>query len=108
MQHSKILIPVVKTADARFNLALAARLLHPNGKILAVNVVTVLGQASLSEGAEGARDSRVVLDGMRDLLTVVRVEVKTFVRVSNCLTERLAENADVEAGDLLLLPWKVI
>ena len=46
MQHSKILIPVVKTADARFNLALAARLLHPNGKILALNVVMV--RASIS------------------------------------------------------------
>jgi len=106
MQHSKILIPVVKTADARFNLALAARLLHPNGKILALNVVTVPEQASLSEGAEGARDSRVVLDGMRDLLPDERLELKTLVRVSHSLTESIAENADLEACDLLLLPWK--
>ena len=90
MQHSKILIPVVKTADARFNLALAARLLHPNGKILALNVVTVPEQASLSEGAEGARDSRVVLDGMRDLLPDERLELKTLVRVSHSLTESIA------------------
>ena len=106
MQHSKILIPVMKAADARFNLALAARLLHPSGKILALNVVKVPEQASLSEGADEARDSRTALSGMRELLPDERLELKTLVRVSHSLTESIAENADLEACDLVLLPWK--
>jgi nucleotide-binding universal stress UspA family protein/glycosyltransferase involved in cell wall biosynthesis len=106
MQHSKILIPVVNAADARFNLGLAAHLLPPHGKVLVLNVVKVPEATSLSEGAEEARGSRVALNEIHRFLPDQRLELQTLVRVSHSLTEGIAESADSESCDLLLLPWR--
>jgi glucosyl-3-phosphoglycerate synthase len=106
MQCAKILIPVVDAEDARANLELAARLLRPNGKIIALRVIRVPEDASLSEGADEAADSRAALDELVDLLPDKRVELKSLVRVSRHLSEGIAESASTEGCDLLLLPWK--
>ena len=106
MQHSKILIPIVNAADARLNLGLAARLLPAHGKIVLLNVIRIPEQASLSEGAEGARDSRVALNEIHELLPDEGPELQILVRVSHTLTESIAECVDAEGCDLLLLPWR--
>jgi nucleotide-binding universal stress UspA family protein/glycosyltransferase involved in cell wall biosynthesis len=106
MQCSKILIPVVDATEARFNLELAARLLRAEGSLVAVKIVRVPEEASLSEGAEAAVDSRAALEDIRALLPSQSVELKTLVRVSHHLSEGIAETAEAEACDLLLLPWK--
>jgi nucleotide-binding universal stress UspA family protein/glycosyltransferase involved in cell wall biosynthesis len=106
MQCSKILIPVVDATEARFNLELAVRLLRPHGSLVAVKVVKVPEESSLSEGAEAAVDSRAALEDIRALLPDQSVDLKTLVRVSHHLSVGIAETAEVEACDLLLLPWK--
>jgi glucosyl-3-phosphoglycerate synthase len=106
MQCAKVLIPVVDATAARFNLKLAASLLAPDGKILALNVVRVPEDLSLSEGAVEALDSRAALEEIHSLLPNKRVELRPLVRVSHRLSEGIAESAGVEGCDLLLLPWK--
>ncbi|HEU4340773.1 MAG TPA: glucosyl-3-phosphoglycerate synthase [Candidatus Binatia bacterium] len=106
MQCAKVLIPVVDATAARFNLKLAASLLAPDGKILALNVVRVPEEISLSEGAVEALDSRAALEEIHSLLPNKRVELRPLVRVSHRLSEGIAECAGVEGCDLLLLPWK--
>ena len=106
MQCSKILIPVVEAAEARQNLELAVRLLSPGGHLVAVKVVKVPEEISLSEGAEAAVDSRAALEEIRALLPDRSVNLKTLVRVSHHLSVGIAETAELEACDLLILPWK--
>jgi len=106
MQCAKILLPVVSPSEARSTLELAVRLLHPEGQIVALKVVRVPEETSLSEGAGEAVDSRAVLDEIRALLPNQRVELKPLVRVSHRLSEGIAESAAAENCDLLLLPWK--
>ena len=106
MQCAKILLPVDSPSEARSTLELAVRLLHPEGKIVALKVVRVPEETSLSEGAGEAVDSRAALDEIRALLPNQRVELKPLVRVSHRLSEGIAESAAAENCDLLLLPWK--
>ena len=106
MQCSKILIPVVEAAEARHNLELAVRLLSPGGHLVAVKVVKVPEEISLSEGAEAAVDSRAALEEIHALLPDRSVNLKTLVRVSHHLSVGIAETAELEACDLLILPWK--
>jgi glucosyl-3-phosphoglycerate synthase len=106
MQCAKILIPVVDAEESRFNLELAARLLHPAGRILALKVIRVPEETSLSEGADEAANSRAALDELVKLLPEKQVDLKGLVRVSHRLSEGIAESASAESCDLLLLPWK--
>jgi nucleotide-binding universal stress UspA family protein len=106
MANTKILLPVVHAPSARADLELAVRLLHPQGKIIALNVVRVPEANSLSEGAGEAVDSRAALEELHTLLPDQRVELKTLVKVSRSVTEGIAESAAAEGADLLLLPWK--
>jgi len=106
MPNTKILLPVVHAPSARADLELAVRLLHPQGKIIALNVVRVPEANSLSEGAGEAVDSRAALEELYALLPDQRVELKTLVKVSRSVTEGIAESAAAEGADLLVLPWK--
>jgi len=106
MQCSKILIPVVDAAEARHNLELAVRLLNPGGHLVAVKVVKVPEETSLSEGAEAALDSRAALEEIRAVFPDPSVDLKTLVRVSHQLSVGIAETAELEDCDLLILPWK--
>ncbi|HUF43267.1 MAG TPA: glucosyl-3-phosphoglycerate synthase [Verrucomicrobiae bacterium] len=106
MQYSKILLPVVQPAEARGNLELSVRLLHPEGKLVALKVVRVPEETSLSEGAAEAADSRAALDEIHAMLPDPRIELKTLVRVAHHLSEGIFESVAAEGADLLLLPWK--
>ncbi len=106
MQWANILIPVVSTEEAPANLEIAARLLQPTGKIIALKVILVPEESSLSEGADEAADSRAALNKIGNLLQNKQVELKNLVRVSRRLSEGIAESAANEGCDLLILPWK--
>jgi nucleotide-binding universal stress UspA family protein len=106
MQCSKILLPVVQPAEARGNLELSVRLLHPEGKLVALKVVRVPEETSLSEGAAEAADSRAALDEIRAMLPDPRIELKALVRVAHRLSEGILESVAAEGADLLILPWK--
>ncbi len=101
-----ILIPIVSLSEAQANLDLAMRLLGPQGKIVALRVVRVPDDISLSEGAGDALDSRAALDEISNLIADKRVEFKPLVRVSRRLSEGIVESAAAESADLLILPWK--
>jgi len=107
MACEKILLPVVEHAtEAQANLDLARRLLTPEGKIVALRVVLVPDELSLSEGAGEAVDSRAALDEFRGLAADKQVELKPLVRVAHRLSEGIVESAAAESADLLILPWK--
>lgn len=102
----KILIPLVEPGQALPYVRLAAALLAPSGKILALSVVRIPEESSLSEGAGEAPSHRAALDEVKNLFPDERVEIKTLVRVSHRLSEGIAETARTEGSDILLLPWK--
>ncbi|HEY7554632.1 MAG TPA: glucosyl-3-phosphoglycerate synthase [Candidatus Binatia bacterium] len=103
---TKILVPVIDSVHAGPYLQLGAALLPPQGKIAALKVVTLPEESSLSEGAEHAPDSRAALEPIRTLLGDGKVEVRTLIRVAHRLSEGIAETAESESADLLILPWK--
>lgn len=102
----KILVPLIDPIHALPYLKLAAALLSADGKILALGVVRVPEETSLSEGAEEAPGYRAVMEEIRVHFPDERVELKTLVRVARHLSEGIAETAVGESCDLLLLPWK--
>ncbi len=107
MACEKILLPVVdQSAEAQTNLALAGHLLAPQGKIVALRVVRVPDEMSLSEGAGDAVDSRAALNEIGDLIADKRVELKPLVRVAHRVSEGIVESAATENADLVILPWK--
>lgn len=105
-QLKKILIPLPDPIQSIPYLRLGAALLPPDGKILALGVVRVPEETSLSEGAEKAPGYRAVLERLRVQFPDERVELRTLVRVSHRLSEGIAETAREESCDLLLLSWK--
>jgi len=106
MRWGKILLPLLSQAEGATNLPLATRLLAPQGKIIALRVVRVPDDTSLSEGAGEALDSRAVLNEIGDLFADQRVEFKPLVRVAHRLSDGIVESAAAEKADLLILPWK--
>ncbi len=102
----KILIPLTGPDQVLPYFKLAAALLPPEGKILALGVVRVPEENSLSEGAEEALRFRATLEECKPQFPDERVELKTIVRVTHHLSEGIAETAKQESCDLLLLPWK--
>ena len=106
MNFKKILIPIVDVKAARPNLELASRLLSADGTLVALKVVRVAEEESLSVGAEGAIESRAALEEISEFLPDRRIELKPLVRVAHKLSEGIAESVVTEQCDLLLLPWK--
>ena len=102
----KILIPLLDPANAAPYLRLAEALLPTEGKILALKVVRIPEETSLSEGAEKTPTNRAELEELKAQIPDERVELRTLVRVSYRLSEEIAETMQKESCDLLLLPWK--
>lgn len=101
-----ILIPLIDPGQAVPYLRLAAALLPPEGKIVAMKVVLVPEKSSLSEGAAKAPTDRAALEEVKAQFPDERVELKTLVRVSHRVPEGIVETVREEECDLLLLPWK--
>jgi glucosyl-3-phosphoglycerate synthase len=106
MRCEKILLPLVSESEAESSLDLATHLLGPQGKVVALQVVRVPDDASLSEGAGEAASSRVALDTISKRIADKRVEVKPLVRVAHRVSEGILESVAAEKADLLILPWK--
>ncbi|MGH7846283.1 MAG: glucosyl-3-phosphoglycerate synthase [Candidatus Binatia bacterium] len=102
----KILIPLLNAAQAFPYIRLGEALLPANAKILALKIVEVPEEKSLSVGAEKAPLYRAALDELIARLPDRTVEMKSLVRVSRGLRDGIAETAIEEGCDLLLLPWK--
>jgi glucosyl-3-phosphoglycerate synthase len=102
----KILIPLVDPLRADPYIRLGASLLPPEGKILALKIVEVPQDESLSTGAERAPVYRAALEELNTQVHDGRVELRTLVRVSHRLSEGIAATAKEEECDLLILPWK--
>ena len=102
----KILIPLTDPVQVMPYLKVAAALLPPDGKILALGVVRVPEENSLSEGAEEALRFRATLEECKSQFPRQRVELKTLVRVTHRLSEGIAETAKAESCDFLMLLWK--
>lgn len=102
----KILIPLTDPRYAAPYINLGSALLSAEGKILALSVVRVPEESSLSEGAEEAPGYRALMEDLKARIPEERVELRTLVRVSHRLSEGIAETAKEEGCDLILLPWK--
>jgi glucosyl-3-phosphoglycerate synthase len=106
MDLTKILIPLFDPIHALPYLKLAAALLPPEGRILALKVVEIPEEDSLSVGAEKAPIYRAAMEELLSQFSDQRAELKTLVRVSHRLREGIVETVKEEGCDLLLLPWK--
>ena len=102
----KILLPLIDPTHALPYLKLAAAILPQEGKILALKIVEIPEEESLSIGAEKAPIYRAAMEDLNSQFPDERVELKTLVRVSRRLREGIVETAREEACDLLILPWR--
>ncbi|MFQ5929652.1 MAG: hypothetical protein ACE5MK_08125, partial [Acidobacteriota bacterium] len=82
----KILIPIFDTDNAVPYLKLSTAFLARDGKVVALKVIQVPEETSLSEGAEKAPDYRAALEEIKVLFPDERVELRTLVRVSHRLS----------------------
>jgi len=90
-QLEKILVPLTDPVNALPYLKLGASLLPPDGKILALGVIKISEESSLSEGAEEAPIYRAALEKLKGHFPDERIELRTLVRVSHRLSEEIAE-----------------
>lgn len=104
--RKNILLPLTDPAQSLPYLDLAKLLLPPEGKLLALGVVRVPEEDSLSEGTGEALQMRAAFDALAAHLPDGRIESKTLVRVSRRLSEGIVETVKEEDCGLLLLPWK--
>ena len=106
MDLTKILVPLFDPIHALPYLKMAAAMLPPEGRILALRVVEIAEEDSLSVGAEKAPVYRAAMEELLSQFADQRVELKTLVRVSHRVGEGIVETVKEEGCDLLLLPWK--
>ena len=102
----KILIPILDPKQAAPYLKLAAALLPPDGKMVAMKVVCIPEEDSLSEGAKKAPIDRAALEKLKGQFPEKPIELRTLVRVSRKVSEGIVETVHAEGCDLLLLLWK--
>jgi glucosyl-3-phosphoglycerate synthase len=102
----KILLPLLDPAKALPYVRLGEALLPVDAKILALKIVEVPEESSLSIGAEKAPIYRAALEDLVARLPGRAVELKSLVRVSHGIKDGIAQTAVEEGCDLLLLPWK--
>ena len=82
------------------------RLLPPDGKMVAMKVVCIPEEDSLSEGAKKAPIDRAALEKLKGQFPEKPIELRTLVRVSRKVSEGIVETVHAEGCDLLLLLWK--
>lgn len=102
----KILIPVIDPDLAFPYLELGAALVPPEGKIVALKIMEIPANESLSMGAEMAPDYRASMEKLTSQFPDQRVELKTLVRAAHRVGEGIVDTVKEEFCDLLLLPWK--
>ncbi len=103
----QILLPFGEISQASEMLTVARALAQAHqGRVIALCVVGVAEEKSLSHGAIRARCRREMLEKLADIASAEVVQVRTLVRVSRHVWQGIHEVACEEGADLLLLAWK--
>jgi nucleotide-binding universal stress UspA family protein len=102
-----VLLPVIDVDEAQRLAPLAAAIArHNNGRVLAVSVVVVPENQSLSDGVLNARRIRSELDAVAVFNTSDPVQVRPTVVVAHSLGEGIRNAAEEQHADLVLLGWQ--
>lgn len=102
----KILVPIANPDTAETLLHMAGTLARQqDGVVLALRVITVPTQTSLSEGRRRAASERILLDRAIDQATKEEFEIQTMTRVSREVHQGILDTAREENVDLILLGW---
>lgn len=105
-QNRRILVPISNPDTAESLLHLAGALAKPeNGKVIALQVITVPNQLPLSEGRIEAEANRMLLDRAIDQATKEEFRVQTMTRVSRSIAEGILDTAREEDVDQILVGW---
>ena len=105
-QNKRILVPISNPDTAESLLHLAGTLAKPeNGKVIALQVVTVPNQLPLSEGRIEAEANRMLLDRAIDQAMKEEFRVQTMTRVSRSIAEGILDTAREEDVDQILVGW---
>jgi uncharacterized hydrophobic protein (TIGR00271 family) len=105
-QNKRILVPISNPETAESLLHLAGTLVKPeNGKVIALQVVTVPNQLPLSDGRIEAEANRMLLDRAIDQATKEEFRVQTMTRVSRSIAEGILDTAREEDVDQILVGW---
>ena len=105
-QNKRILVPISNPETAESLLHLAGTLAKPeNGKVIALQVVTVPNQLPLTDGRIEAEANRMLLDRAIDQATKEEFRVQTMTRVSRSIAEGILDTAREEDVDQILVGW---
>jgi len=105
-QNKRILVPISNPETAESLLHLAGTLAKPeNGKVIALQVVTVPNQLPLTDGRIEAEANRMLLDRAIDQATKEEFRVQTMTRVSRSVAEGILDTAREEEVDQILVGW---
>lgn len=105
-QNKRILVPISNPDTAESLLHLAGTLVKPeNGKVIALQVITVPNQLPLSDGRIEAEANRMLLDRAIDQATKEEFRVQTMTRVSRSIAEGILDTAREEDVDQILVGW---
>jgi uncharacterized hydrophobic protein (TIGR00271 family) len=105
-QNKRILVPISNPDTAESLLHLAGTLAKPeNGKVIALQVITVPNQLPLSDGRIEAEANRMLLDRAIDQATKEEFRVQTMTRVSRSIAEGILDTAREEDVDQILVGW---
>ncbi|MEW6095199.1 MAG: glucosyl-3-phosphoglycerate synthase [bacterium] len=103
----QILIPLADPVGAEDLIQIGSSFVQKKkGKIVALGVVKIPKDRSLSEGASVAKEYRQRLQKLVDLGESENIEIKTMVRTSHQLWEGIVESVEEEECNLILLGWK--
>ncbi len=103
----RILVPIANPDTAETLLHMAGTLARQQqGKVIALRVITVPNQVSLSEGSRQAESDRVLLDRAIAQATKEEFQVQTMTRVSRSVPEGILDTAREERVDQIILGWK--
>ncbi len=105
-QNKRILVPISNPDTAESLLHLAGSLAKPeNGKVIALQVITVSNQLPLSDGRIEAEANRMLLDRAIDQATKEEFRIQTMTRVSRSIAEGILDTAREEDVDQILVGW---
>ena len=106
-QSIRVLVPIANPDTAETLLHMAGTLVREQkGKVIALRVITVPHQVSLSEGSRQAESDRVLLDRAIAQATQEDFRVQTMTRVSRSVAEGILDTAREEKVDKIILGWK--
>ena len=102
----RVLVPISNPETAETLLHMAGTLVkRVEGKVIALRVITVPNQVSLSEGSRQAESDRVLLDRAIAQATKEEFRVQAMTRVSRSVSEGVLDTAREERVDQIILGW---